>query len=112
MRLVTHDADVERLLVEQNADVRGLGRLAPFERLALRQRPYGRRFLPVGLIKLSIDVNRSGRPLRPGGRRVSANSVWLLGGGQRATETPDGGEDRRNAHAMDVEGHVRGQRAS
>ena len=67
MRLVTLDPDVESVVIEQDSDVRRLGRLATLERLALRQRPYGRRPLPVGFIESPIDVNRSGRSLR---RRV------------------------------------------
>src|SRR6267378_4824295 len=78
MRLVTHDPDVERLLVEQDPDVGSLRRLATFERLTLRQWTDWRRPVPVGFIEVSVDVDRPGRPVRNCYVRASA-AVGLLG---------------------------------
>jgi len=80
MGLVALDANVECLLVEQDPDVRALGRLATLERLALSQRPNGRRSFPIGFIKAPVDVNRSCGPLGRRNRRVTARTVWLLCG--------------------------------
>ena len=79
MGLMTHDPDVERLLVEEDPDVGALGRLVTLERLTLRQQADGRRPVPVGFIQLSVDVDRSGRPLCSGNWRVASHAVRLLG---------------------------------
>src|SRR5205823_2649332 len=106
----THDSDVEGLRIEQYPDIGALGRLAPLERLTLGQRSNGRRLFPVGFIEPSIDVDRSCCPLRHRDWYFGAHAVWLVGGGRRAVEPCDRGEERHQA--ADVEGHLRSQRAS
>ena len=105
MRLVAHDAQVERLFVEQDSDIRGLRRVTPFERLALRQRPDGRRLRPVRFVEPSVDVDCSGRPLRPCDWRVGADAIGLLGGRRRGKRS-DGHEERDEGRAPALEGHL------
>ena len=112
MSLVTLDPHIQRLFVEQDPNIGALGRLAALERLALRQRSYRRSPSPVRFVEPSIDMDRSGRPLRDGNRRVAADAVRLLGGTGRAAQPSERGEDRYKAHATDFERHLRGQRAS
>src|SRR6266581_1316587 len=62
MRLVTHDPDVDRLLIEQHAHVGGLARRPALYRLALRERADRWRDSPVRLSETSVDVDSADSP--------------------------------------------------
>ena len=67
-------------------DVGALGRFVTLEGLTLRQQADGRRPVPVGFIQLSVDVDRSGRPLCSGNWRVASHAVRLLGRNSAVTK--------------------------
>jgi hypothetical protein len=95
MCLVTHDTDVDRLLVEEDSDVGALRRRAALERLTLRQRSDGRRSPPVWFIEAAIDVDRPRGALCHGDWRVRPHAVWLLSGRRRSDKPPNRDEQRR-----------------
>ena len=76
--LVTHDADVQRLFVEEHADVRLLGGRPPFKRLTLSERANRRRGEPVSFVEVAVDADGPSRAPGRGHGCLSARTVRLL----------------------------------
>jgi len=110
--ITADDPDVQRVIGVQHANGGLLRWFSVFDRFTLPQRADWIRGLPGGLVQPTVDADSPGRPAGSRDRRVAARTAWLPGGGRRAVEQRDSGEERHQAHATDLDRHHRRQRAS